>query len=66
MGAGKSTIGRLLARELQLSFKDSDKEIEERTGASIPLIFDLEGEQGFRDREGDQGQQQSHLPVYLG
>lgn len=51
MGAGKSTIGRLLARELGLSFQDSDKEVEERTGASIPLIFDLEGEQGFRDRE---------------
>jgi len=51
MGAGKSTIGRLLAKELRLNFKDSDKEIEERTGASIPLIFDLEGEQGFRDRE---------------
>lgn len=51
MGAGKSTIGRLLAKELQLPFKDSDKEVEERTGASIPLIFDLEGEQGFRDRE---------------
>lgn len=51
MGAGKSTIGRLLAKELGLDFKDSDKEIEERTGASIPLIFDLEGEQGFRDRE---------------
>ena len=51
MGAGKSPIGRLLARELQLSFKDSDKEVEERPGASIPLIFDLEGEQGFRDRE---------------
>ncbi len=51
MGAGKSTIGRLLAKELQLVFRDSDKEIEERTGASIPLIFDLEGEQGFRDRE---------------
>lgn len=51
MGAGKSTIGRLLARELDLCFKDSDKEVEERTGASIPLIFDLEGEQGFRDRE---------------
>ena len=51
MGAGKSTIGRLLAKELRLTFKDSDKEIEERTGATIPLIFDLEGEQGFRDRE---------------
>lgn len=51
MGAGKSTIGRLLAKELGLSFRDSDREIEERTGAGIPLIFDLEGEQGFRDRE---------------
>lgn len=51
MGAGKSTIGRLLAKELKLSFKDSDKEIEERTGANIPWIFDVEGEQGFRDRE---------------
>jgi len=51
MGAGKSTIGRLLARELRLSFRDSDKEIEQRTGASIPLIFDVEGEQGFRERE---------------
>ena len=51
MGAGKTTIGRLLAKELKLSFKDSDKEIEERTGANIPWIFDVEGEQGFRDRE---------------
>lgn len=51
MGAGKSTIGRLLAKELHLPFKDSDKEIEVRTGADIPWIFDVEGEQGFRDRE---------------
>ncbi|MCY1273604.1 Shikimate kinase 1 [compost metagenome] len=51
MGAGKSTIGRLLAKELKLPFKDSDKEIEHRTGADIPWIFDVEGEQGFRDRE---------------
>lgn len=51
MGAGKSTIGRLLAKELKLEFRDSDREIEERTGASIPLIFDLEGEEGFRCRE---------------
>ncbi|WP_165680637.1 shikimate kinase AroK [Metapseudomonas otitidis] len=51
MGAGKSTIGRLLAKELRLPFKDSDKEIEQRTGANIPWIFDVEGEQGFRDRE---------------
>ncbi|KQQ53991.1 shikimate kinase [Pseudomonas sp. Leaf127] len=51
MGAGKSTIGRLLAKELRLPFKDSDKEIEQRTGANIPWIFDREGEPGFRDRE---------------
>ncbi|CDZ95551.1 MULTISPECIES: shikimate kinase AroK [Pseudomonadaceae] len=51
MGAGKSTIGRLLAKELRLVFRDSDKEIEQRTGVSIPLIFDVEGEQGFRERE---------------
>ena len=51
MGAGKSTIGRLLAKELRFPFKDSDKEIEQRTGADIPWIFDVEGEQGFRDRE---------------
>ncbi|MBB2898816.1 shikimate kinase AroK [Pseudomonas sp. AS2.8] len=51
MGSGKSTIGRLLAKELRLPFKDSDKVIEERTGADIPWIFDVEGEQGFRERE---------------
>jgi shikimate kinase len=51
MGAGKSTIGRLLAKELRLPFKDSDKEIELRTGTNIPWIFDKEGEAGFRDRE---------------
>ena len=51
MGAGKSTIGRLLARKLQFTFIDSDREIEERTGADIPWIFDVEGESGFRDRE---------------
>lgn len=51
MGAGKSTIGRLLANLLGLDFKDSDQLIEERTGADIPWIFDVEGEEGFRDRE---------------
>jgi shikimate kinase len=51
MGAGKSTIGRVLAAELHLSFRDSDKVIEDRTGADIPWIFDMEGEEGFRDRE---------------
>ncbi|UTW05442.1 shikimate kinase AroK [Amphritea atlantica] len=51
MGAGKSTIGRLLSHELKLRFVDSDKVIEERAGADIPWIFDVEGEDGFRDRE---------------
>lgn len=51
MGAGKSTIGRLLAKELKYPFKDSDREIEARTGADIPWIFDVEGEEGFRQRE---------------
>jgi shikimate kinase len=51
MGAGKTTIGRQLARELKMPFYDSDRVIEEHTGANIPLIFDLEGEEGFRKRE---------------
>lgn len=51
MGAGKTTIGKLLARHLGLAFADTDSEIERRTGADIPWIFDMEGEQGFRDRE---------------
>lgn len=51
MGAGKSTIGRLLSHELKLTYIDSDREIEDRAGANIPWIFDVEGEDGFRDRE---------------
>lgn len=51
MGAGKTTIGRQLARELKKEFVDSDHEIEERTGANISWIFDVEGEAGFRKRE---------------
>ena len=51
MGAGKTTIGRLLANKLHLEFIDSDREIEDRCGADIPWIFDVEGESGFRDRE---------------
>ncbi|PVX31682.1 shikimate kinase [Pasteurella langaaensis DSM 22999] len=51
MGAGKSTIGRQLAQQLGMEFIDSDAEIEERAGADISWIFDLEGEEGFRKRE---------------
>lgn len=51
MGAGKTTVGRRLADELQLAFVDSDHEIEARTGVDISYIFDKEGEPGFRKRE---------------
>jgi shikimate kinase len=51
MGAGKTTIGRQLARALKLPFYDSDKAIEEGTGVDIPTIFEFEGEDGFRERE---------------
>lgn len=51
MGAGKSTIGRQIARSLHLEFFDSDSEIEKRTGADISWVFELEGEAGFRARE---------------
>jgi shikimate kinase len=51
MGAGKTSIGRQLARKLNLKFYDSDQVIEERTGADIPWIYDIEGENGFQNRE---------------
>lgn len=51
MGAGKTTVGRLLARRLKLRFYDSDHEIERRCGVKIPVIFEIEGEAGFRARE---------------
>ena len=51
MGAGKSTVGKLLAEKLNYQFVDSDHEIEAKTGANIPMIFDIEGEAGFRVRE---------------
>lgn len=51
MGAGKSTVGRHLARRLGKSFFDTDHEIQKRTGVSIPTIFEIEGEEGFRRRE---------------
>ena len=51
MAVGKSTVGRQLAEALNMAFVDSDHEIEERAGAEISWIFDVEGEEGFRDRE---------------
>lgn len=53
MGAGKTTIGRILARKLGKRFVDSDHEIEARTGATIPWIFEIEGEASFRRREAE-------------
>ncbi len=51
MGAGKTTIGKILAKHFNKDFYDTDVEIEKRTGVKIPVIFDLEGEAGFRKRE---------------
>lgn len=51
MGAGKTTVGKLIAKHLNKNFYDTDHEIERRTGVNIPLIFELEGEVGFRRRE---------------
>jgi 3-dehydroquinate synthase len=53
MGSGKTTVGRALAKKLNKRFIDSDHEIEARTGASIPLIFEIEGEESFRQREAE-------------
>jgi len=51
MGSGKTTIGQRVAKRLGLEFFDCDQELEEQTGATVSLIFDVEGEEGFRDRE---------------
>lgn len=51
MGAGKTTMGRQIAKRLNMDFEDSDHAIQEHTGADIPLIFEKEGEDGFRKRE---------------
>lgn len=51
MGAGKTTVGKILARQLGKTFVDSDEEIQKSTGVTIPHIFDIEGEPGFRQRE---------------
>ena len=61
MGAGKTTIGKMLAEELRLPFKDADREIEARSGVDIPWIFDAEGEDGFRRREAAMIQELSEL-----
>ena len=69
MGAGKTTIGRVLATELALPFFDTDKVIEERSGADIAWIFDVEGESGFREREStvlDELSQQTPLLLATG
>jgi len=69
MGAGKSTIGKRLAHILGADFVDSDREIEKHTGADIPLIFELEGEAGFRQREShilDELTQRSNIVLATG
>ncbi|MDP2794234.1 MAG: shikimate kinase [Sulfurisoma sp.] len=53
MGAGKTTVGRQLAKKLGRRFVDADHEIEAQTGVSIPTIFEIEGEAGFRRREAE-------------
>lgn len=69
MGAGKTTVGKLLAKKLGRQFIDSDHEIEARCGVSIPVIFEMEGEEGFRKREAqviDELSQQSNLVLATG
>lgn len=69
MGAGKTTIGRLLAKQLGLCFVDSDHAIEEKTGVNIPTIFEYEGESGFRQREAqiiDELSQQKNIVLATG
>jgi len=61
MGAGKTTIGRQLAKRLGKTFHDADHEIEARTGASISLIFEFENEAGFRKREAETIEQLTSL-----
>lgn len=65
MGAGKSTLGRHLAHLLGRPFYDSDRVIEEKTGADIPWIFDMEGEAGFRRRECEAIEELTALPAIV-
>jgi len=65
MGAGKSAVGRQLARLTHLEFVDSDEEIESRTGVDIPFIFEKEGEAGFRKRECNRIQDRRGYPVHF-
>lgn len=67
MGSGKTTIGQLLARRLQLPFIDSDHELEQRTGVSVATIFEIEGEPAFRHREAALIDELTHRhPIVLG
>lgn len=69
MGVGKTTIGRQLARSLHREFIDCDREIEHRTGVRIALIFEIEGEAGFRERESqmlDQLTRRQHIVLATG
>ena len=61
MGAGKTTVGRQLAKRLGKEFADTDREIEARTGVRVAVIFDIEGEAGFRKREAEVIEQMSGL-----
>lgn len=62
MGAGKSSVGKCLAQQLNMDFYDTDEEIEKRTGVEIGWIFDLEGEEGFRKRESQVIQEIADIP----
>ncbi len=69
MGAGKTTVGREYARRFRLNFVDADHELVSRTGVSVPTIFEIEGEDGFRRREGqllDELTQQENLVLATG
>ena len=62
MGAGKTTVGRYLAKNLGLDFYDTDQEIEKRTGVRVPTIFEMDGEAGFRKREVSMIDELTQLP----